>query len=220
MSIETEPQLGKYKDWTFRLRKPHEKSQRLMVLIHGWKGDENSMWLLSQNLPSTYTIIAPRGPFSVPEGGYSWREIKPGTWGKASMEELLPVAENLLKFVEEWTQSMGTQSQQFDVMGFSQGAAMTYTLAISHPERIGRMAALAGFIPENAEGLLYPESFRGKPIFISHGRADNMIPVEQARTAVKVLEKAGAKVIYCESDASHKVSKDCLVAMNNYFRNF
>jgi phospholipase/carboxylesterase len=208
-----EPQLLTLGEWTFRLRRAQTEPARLLILIHGWMGDENSMWGLSQKISPVYEVLAPRAPFPVAEGGYSWRNIRPGTWGNSSFEDLHPAAESLLAFVKDYSTSAGIIAERFDLMGFSQGAAMVYTLAILHPDRIQRMVALSGFIPENAEGLFFSERFSGKPIFISHGRKDELIHVEQARRAAKLFREAGAQVNYCESDAGHKVSTQCLKEM-------
>jgi phospholipase/carboxylesterase len=201
------------KDWTFRLRRAQTKPGHLLILIHGWMGDENSMWTLANKILPVYEILAPRAPIPVAEGGYSWRKIRPGTMGNSSFDDLRPTADSLLAFVKDYSTSTGIDAEQFDLMGFSQGAAMVYALAILHPDRIRRMVALSGFIPENAEGLLFSDRFSGKPIFISHGRKDELIHVEQARRAVKLLREAGAQVNYCESDAGHKVSTGCLKEM-------
>jgi predicted esterase len=56
----------------------------------------------------------------------------------------------------------------------------------------------------------------GKPVFIAHGVQDELVPVEQAREAGKLLDQWGAKVFYCETDGGHKVSKGCLKGMVNF----
>lgn len=206
----TEPELLTFKNWTFRLRPAQVRPARLLVMLHGWMGDENSMWLFTQKLPPNYTILAPRAPSKVPEGGYSWRVIRPGTWGLATLEDFRPAAEDLLTMLDEWSATAGQDASQFDVMGFSQGAAMTYTLGLLHPERLRRQVVLSGFLPENGEALLSGGRLSGKPVFVAHGRKDDMIPVELARQAVKLLEAADVQVRYCESDAGHKVSKECI----------
>ncbi len=66
----------------------------------------------------------------------------------------------------------------------------------------------------------FQQRFSGKPIFISHGRQDELIPVEQARRAATLLREAGAQVTYCESDAGHKVSKECLKEMEIFLGEF
>jgi phospholipase/carboxylesterase len=212
----TEPELLVHQGWTFRLRTARVQPTRLLILLHGWMGDEKSMWVLANNLPAHYTILAPRAPFPVAEGGFSWREIRPGTWGMAGMDELLPVAQNLLTFIDDWSASYGIPSDQMDLMGFSQGAALTYSLALIQPQRIRRLAALSGFIPLGSESWLTPQRLAGKAVFIAHGRQDDMVPVDQARQASLQLKKMGAQVNYCESDAGHKVSKECLKALESF----
>jgi phospholipase/carboxylesterase len=215
-----EPEILTFKDWTFRLRRAQARPERLLILLHGWMGDENSMGVLAHNLTPSYTILSPRAPFKAPEGGYSWREIKPGTWGMASLEDLQPAAEALLAFVDEWSIMAGMNPLQFDLMGFSQGAALAYSLILLHPERVRRLAALAGFIPGGGEAWLSPQRFAGKAVFVSHGRQDDMVPVDQARRAVALLKEAGAQVSYCESDSAHKISKECLRAMEKFLGEF
>jgi phospholipase/carboxylesterase len=217
MPTVTDPQLETFKNWTFRLHMPQAKPKRLLLLIHGWMGDENSMGVLARNLSSEMAILAPRGIFAVPEGGYSWRVIRSGTWGMASLEEFRPAADALIALVDDWSASIGLDGSQFELMGFSQGAALAYTLAVLHPSRIRRLAALSGFIPTGGPALLAGQALSEKPVFISHGRQDDMIPVEQSRQAAAQLQQAGAQVTYCESDAGHKVSKECLKQMEKFF---
>jgi phospholipase/carboxylesterase len=188
----------------------------LLILIHGLTGDENSMWTLTHNLPSNYSIVAPRGPYPVPEGGFSWRKDGSKRDSLSSNIDLRPAAEGLMEFVDTWAASEGMTIRQFDLVGFSQGAAVVYILTLLYPDRIRKVAALAGFFPQGAEELLVPSQLAGKQIFISHGRKDNMVQVEKARRAVKLLRETGAQVTYCESDATHKVSKECLQAMGKF----
>jgi phospholipase/carboxylesterase len=207
-------------NWTYRLRMPQAQPKSILLVLHGWMGDENSMGVLAHNLPPEIAILSPRGIFAVPQGGYTWREIKPGTWGMASLEEFRPAADGLVAFLDKWAASSGLDGNQFDVMGFSQGSALSYTVALLYPQRVRRLVALSGFIPQGGPALLTPESFSGKPVFISHGRQDDVIPVEQSRQAAAQFKQAGALVTYCESDAGHKVSKECLRAMESFMGSF
>jgi phospholipase/carboxylesterase len=217
MPTTTDAQLLTFNNWTFRLQMPQRQPTRLLVLLHGWMGDENSMSVLARNLSPEIAILAPRGIFAVPEGGYSWREIRPGTWGQASLDDFRPAADGLIAFLDGWAASSGLQVAQFDGMGFSQGAALAYTLALLYPQRLRQVAALSGFIPEGGQALLVSQHLSDKPVFISHGRQDDVIPVDQSRLAATQFQQAGASVAYCESDAGHKVSKECLKEMESFF---
>ena len=217
MPTATEPQLLTFKNWTFRLSTAQAGSGHLLILIHGWTGDENSMWVFTRKLLPKYIILAPRGPFPTPEGGYSWRDLRPGTWGMSSLEDLRPAADALLAFVDDWSVSAEVDVSQFDLMGFSQGAAMTYALTLLHPQRVRRLAALSGFLPEGGETLLAAQRLAEKPVFVTHGRQDDLIPVELARRSVTLLKESGAQVTYCESDGGHKVSSNCFAGLAELF---
>ena len=95
-------------------------------------------------------------------------------------------------------------------------AAMTFTLGLLYPARVRKMGILAGFAPEGAELILAPGHFNGKKIFVAHGTKDERVPLEQARRSVHLLEGAGAQVVYCESEVGHKLSAQCLKALDAY----
>lgn len=204
--------LIRWGDWTARVR-PGRESDRLLLLLHGWTGDENSMWLFTSQLPAAFTLLAPRAPHPEPRRGYTWRPVTAQTWGLPSLDDFRPAAQALLDFVDGWSRQAGVQAHPFDVMGFSQGAALAYALALFHPARIGRLAALAGFLPEGAAA----QSLTGKPVYIAHGRQDEIIPVERARQAAEWLEQAGAQVTYCEAETGHKVDPGCLRGLRAFF---
>ncbi|MEZ0396982.1 MAG: hypothetical protein ABWK53_11215 [Anaerolineales bacterium] len=203
-------------NWTARVR-PGWGVGRLLLLLHGWTGDENSMWLFARRLPADFTLLAPRAPHPEARRGYSWRPVAPQTWGLPALEDFRPAAQDLLTFIDGWSRQAGVEASVFDVMGFSQGAALGYALALLYPPRVGRLAALAGFLPEGAAALLAARPLTGKAVYVVHGRRDEMIPVERARQAVGWLEQAGAQVTYCEADTGHKVSPDCLRGLDEFF---
>lgn len=188
-----------------------------MVLIHGWTGDENSMWVFTRGLPSDYWIVAPRAPYAGEPSGYSWRPHQPETSGRHSLETLKPASESLLSLVDAYSSSVGIDAKQFDLMGFSQGAAMVNVMALLHPTRIHKMAVLAGFVPLGTEEIIARRPLEGKQVFVAHGTKDQMVPVERARVSNELLERAGAKVTYCEDEVGHKVSVTCLRALESYF---
>ena len=219
MPTPTDAQLLTFQGWTFRLRPAAGPAGRLLLLLHGWTGDENSMWLFGRDFPAEFTLLAPRAPHVEPRGGYTWREMTPGTWGLPSLDDFRPAVDGLLAFVDSWAGSAGVDAATFDCMGFSQGAALTYALAALHPGRLGRLAALAGFLPDGAEQFLGPRSLAGKPVYVAHGTRDEMIPVERARRAAALLGEAGAQVTYCEAETGHKVSPDCFRGLREFFVN-
>jgi phospholipase/carboxylesterase len=210
-----------FNGWTLRVREATGTPPRLLLLIHGLTGDENVMWIFARDLSSGYWMIAPRAPHpsGMPQGGYSWRSAQTDAEDRPTLDELRESAETLLSFVDEYSSSVGIDASTFDLMGFSQGAAMASILAFLYPQRIGKVGMLAGFVPGGLEELTSQRPVEGKPFFVAHGTKDETIPIARARASVQVLEQAGAQVTFCEDNVGHKVSVNCLRALKAFFAN-
>lgn len=208
--------LTQFNGWTLRIRPAAVKPSRLLLLLHGYTGDENSMWVFAKDLPRHYWMVAPRAPHPSEMTGYSWRPLQPGTFGRPSLEELIPQAGALIRLVDEYQASAGIEAPDFDVMGFSQGGAISNVLAFLYPQRVRKMGVLAGFVPSGLDVYARNHPLEGKRVFVTHGTRDDMVPIDRARASVAVLEQAGAEIVYCEDEVGHKVSLNCLRALRSY----
>ena len=205
-----------FNGWTLRARPTSVENPRLLVMIHGWTGDENSMWVFTRGIPSDYWIIAPRAPHAAESKGFSWRPPQPLTFGRPSLEMLLPAAEGLIQLIDEYAASVKVEARQFDLMGFSQGGAMVNVVGLLYPQRIRKMGVLAGFLPSGLEDEIEKKPLAGKHVFVAHGTQDEMVPVDRARASMQELERAGAQITYCEDEVGHKLSSNCLRALESY----
>ena len=210
-------ELISFKNWTLRVRESTHPSPRLMLLIHGFTGDENSMWVFGRDLPPHYWIVAPRAPHVGEPSGYSWRPPQFENMNQLSLDLLRDSAEALIHLMDEYSASIKVDSAVFDVMGFSQGGAMSSLLAFLYPQRVRKVGILAGFVPGGLEELVSQRPLEGKPFFVAHGTKDEMVPVDQARASIEILERAGARVTYCEDEVGHKVSVTCLRSLKKFF---
>lgn len=212
------PTLVTFKEWTLRVREATGPSPRLLLLIHGLSGDENSMWVFTRDLPAHYWMVAPRAPYpsQMSQGGYSWYGSRPESEDFPALEQLQPAVETLLRLVDGYCASVGLDASTFDVMGFSQGAAMSSLLAFLYPERIGKVGILAGFVPGGLEELVSQRPLESKPFFVAHGTRDETVSIDRARASIELLERAGANVTYCEDEVGHKVSLTCLRALRKF----
>jgi phospholipase/carboxylesterase len=188
-------------------------------MLHGWTGDENSMWVFVRKFPADRWFLAPRGPHPAAEGGFSWRPFRPDSFGRPSLDNLRDSAEALVRLVDAYAAERRIEAVQFDVMGFSQGAALSNVLACLHPHRIHHAGILAGFMPSGMDEIIAQKPLAGKQIFVAHGTQDNLVPIDRARASMSLLEQAGADVTCCEAEVGHKVSADCLRALQSFFEN-
>ena len=208
----------KIKNWTIRYRMPPGSGPHPVIwLLHGWTGDEDSMWIFASRLPDNFLLLAPRGLYPAPMGGYSWYTMKQGkVWPQ--VDDFRPVVEKLIYLMKEWPNTApAADFSRFRIAGFSQGGALAYSFAMIYPQRVISLAGLASFLPEHADKYLTGSPLKDMPIFISHGTKDHIVPIERAQTAVQQLQQAGARVNYCESETGHKLSASCFRGMEAFF---
>jgi len=217
MYVQNEAERIKFQDWSVRVRPARSAPARLLLLLHGWTGDEDSMWVFVQNFPRDYWMIAPRAPYVAEQGGYTWRPPQSGGRGWPGLEDFRPAGEALIALMEAYAAANNLEAEAFDVMGFSQGAALAIALALTYPRRIGRAAVLSGFLPAGSEERLPERPLNGKPFFVAHGTRDEMVRIEYAHRTVEFLEQAGARVTSCEDEVGHKVGAACLRALEHFF---
>lgn len=204
--------------FTVRQRFPNGvESPRLMFLLHGWTGDENSMLVFAGKLPPASWLVALRGQYPAPQGGYSWH-VPTARRDWPHLDDFRPAVESLLNLITP-ENFPSAELEQIDLVGFSQGAALAYTLAILYPARVRAVAGLAGFLPDGVATFLGSDKpLQGKPVFVTHGSQDVIVPVEMARRGVEFLQQAGAEVRYCEDDVGHKLSAYCFASLEAFWK--
>jgi phospholipase/carboxylesterase len=90
---------------------------------------------------------------------------------------------------------------------------MAYSLGLgTGRQRPASLLALSGFIP-TVDGWEPDLESPFPPIAIAHGAYDPVIPVEFARQARELLERAGADVLYRESPIEHSIDPRVIVEL-------
>ncbi len=205
--------------WTVKLRVPESDAPPpVILLIHGWTGDENSMWVFGTQMPSNALLIAPRAPnlsTHPKHGGYSWESDHSKDW--STLDDFRPSVAALDELLAGLSAQYAGDYSRLGLVGFSQGAAMAYAYALLRPERVRRLAALAGFAPEESEAEAAKGLLSGLPVFIAHGTRDDQVPIERAHQARALMEQVGANVEYCESDVEHKLGVNCFKALKEFW---
>ena len=203
---------------TYRLRRgpPHGG---LIVMLHGLSGDENAMWIFDHALPRSAAVIAPRAPYASELGGYSW--TRAAVRDQLDQVDFQDAIAHLARCMHEVTAVYQVDPRRVIVMGFSQGAALSYAFSLEHPVMLCGVIALAGFLPPHnrhshrtgaaRSAVSVPTPLRSAQnafprYLIVHGAHDEVVPIERAREARLALEGRGASVEYHEHRVGHKVS--------------
>ena len=199
----------------YRVRLPEGKGQfPIILLLHGWTGNEESMWIFSHRMPDKSILIAPRGIYPSQIGGYAWVESNTNEWSKVT--DFKPAIGDILQILDTFKNDNGFSSN-ISILGFSQGAALGYAMLILRPDIINAVGVLSGFLPADFDKYVKNDLLLGKKVFIAHGTKDQFVPVNKARESIAVLQESGANVIYCEDDVGHKLSTHCFRGLQKFF---
>jgi phospholipase/carboxylesterase len=171
-----------------------------LVLLHGRGADEHDLFPLLDAIDPERRLrgLTPGGPLALPPGGRHWYRLAgiptpdPDTFWPSfhALSELLD----------------GVQPPLV-LGGFSQGAVMSYALALGRgrEKRPAALLPLSGFMPR-VDGLeLDLAELEGFPVAIAHGSLDPVISVEWSREARDALTAAGADVTYHEAPLPHTI---------------
>ena len=101
-------------------------------------------------------------------------------------------------------------------MGFSQGAAVCYRIALSLHYTLGGIFPIGGFI-RNYPGQKNDEikinvdpAQKNTPILIGHGKDDDVVSADSSRLAYRLLKKQCDNVELHIYNGRHKISIDFL----------
>jgi phospholipase/carboxylesterase len=100
----------------------------------------------------------------------------------------------------------GVAAQRIVLAGFSQGGAIALHTGLRHAERLAGILALSTYLPL-AGGVAAERSAANLdvPVFMAHGRFDDIIPLERARQSRAALESLGCNVAWREYPMPHAV---------------
>jgi phospholipase/carboxylesterase len=193
----------------------------VLLLLHGLGGDEYAMSLFTRSIPAAFTVISPRAPIAIEPGmfpgytdrGYSW--VRPAA--PPDPVSFTPAIDQLRRFIAAFDRS------PVYLMGFSQGAALSYAFSLVEPRLVAGVIALAGFLPEETHsstslrsahalpdaerrGRAWRDAFPRHGYLIIHGTDDQIVPIHRAHQARDCLRAIGAPVEYHAYPIGHKVA--------------
>ncbi|TGD58847.1 alpha/beta hydrolase [Flavobacterium humi] len=191
----------------------------VLLLLHGYGSNEEDLFSFASELPEEYYVISARAPYDLMYGSYAWYAInfdadqnKFSDLGQARNSRDL-----IAGFIDQLTVDYPIDAENVTLIGFSQGAILSYAIALSYPEKIRRVVAMSGcFDKEIVKDGFEANDFSNLAIFASHGSADQVIPVDWARMAKPVLDALGIENVYKEYPVGHGVAPQNFYDFRNW----
>ena len=191
----------------------------LLLLLHGYGSNEEDLFSFASELPDTYYIISARAPYPLPPSGNAWYAIDfDANMNKFSNDEQAIESRDLIvNFIDELLAEYPIDGEDVNLIGFSQGAILSYAIGLSYPEKINKIVALSGYYNENIVKEEFEKNdFSKIEFFISHGTVDQVIPIELARKNTEILNKLQVSNEYHEYNVGHGVAPKNFYDLKNF----
>lgn len=191
----------------------------LLLLLHGYGSDENDLFSFASELPKEYIIVSAKAPYPLAPYGNAWYSINfDGDGGKFNdTDEAIKSRDLIYQFIDEIIATYPVDEANISLLGFSQGAILSYALCLTYPEKFRNVIALSGYIdPDMITGNPLEKDTSNLRIYASHGSVDQVIPVSWARRNKDFLTTYEIDFIYEEFPVGHGVSPENFQNLNRW----
>jgi phospholipase/carboxylesterase len=195
----------------YELRRPNNvvpwKKYPALFVMHGMGSNEQDMLSLVNGLDDHFYIFSVRGHLT--QGpGFAYFTIQ--GFGKPHREVFDEGINKLIGFIDYALESYPLDSEKVYLMGFSQGAIVSMTLALTLGNKIKGVVALSGYIPQFVKEEYMINTNDELSLFISHGEYDQVLPFEWGKENVEYFTHLGVPVTFKSYRDGHTVTLENL----------
>lgn len=180
-----------------------------IIMLHGFGSDENDLFSFASELPSEYAVISLKAPIKMQPYGNAWYNIYfDDTQGKFSDDEQAIESRELVsKCIDEIIEQYQVDKNNITLLGFSQGTILSFSVALSYPEKVKNVIGLSGYINQEILKSGYENNdFSNLNVYTSHGSVDQVIPIQWAQKTKPFLENLNISCKYSEFPVGHGVA--------------
>ena len=199
-----------------------------VLLLHGLGADGRDFVPIAQELalsgvgPVRFVFPnAPEMPVTV-NGGYvmpAWYDILGTDLTAREDERGLRQSQAAVEALLAREKGRGIPASRIVLAGFSQGCAVALMTGLRHAERLAGIVGLSGYLPLAA---LTPAECHGAnastPVFMAHGRHDDVVPIVGAMASRAALQALGHAVEWHDYPMGHSVCEEEIVDLNQWLR--
>ena len=184
----------------------------LLLLLHGIGSNEYDLYGLAPFLDGRFLIISVRALNTLGPGSYAWFDADFTPQGPViNPEQAEASRKTLITFLKEAVTAYGADPKQVYLMGFSQGAIMSASVALTQPELVAGAVLMSGrILPEIRPLMASNEELSGFPFLVVHGTVDMVLPITYGRASRELLSSLPVNLTYHEYPMGHEVNQESL----------
>ena len=202
----------------YKIQRPtgDQKPYPVIFMLHGYGSNADDLFSFAPYLPQDHVVISLEAPLPLPQMGFAWYSIHfdapQDQWTDIpqAKEALNIILENIAKLSIEHN----LDPNHITLLGFSQGAILSWALAHNNPNHFRRIVALSGYINKD----LITSNTVTFSAFASHGKADPIIPFEWAKKTIEPLAKQSHRIQFHAFEAGHTVTQENFLALLEWLK--
>jgi len=210
---------------TLELQTP-EAPRASLIVLHGLGADGHDFEPVCQALDlralGGLRFVLPHAPV-IPvtiNGGYpmrAWYDIRNGALDQREDAAGLRQSQAAVEALIAREVERGIPASRIVLMGFSQGCAMTLLTGLRHPQRLAGLVGLSGYLPLlDTTAAEHSAANADVPIFLAHGRQDQVVPIARAQAARAELERLGYAPQWQDYAMGHEVHPEEIQALQDW----
>ena len=190
-----------------------------IILIHGYGSNMDDLFSFANYLPEQYTIISIHAPLELPFGGGAWYSINFDSNLKkwSDNDEAKNSLGKIIDQLDYFTSTYELNPNNISLIGFSQGAILSWSLLLDHPSLFRRAICMSGYINQEILQKSIGE-YRNVLAYSSHGLNDFTVPYDWAKSSILTLKENNPKVIFNTYPDGHNVSPENFESILNWIK--
>lgn len=193
----------------------------LLIALHGYEGNKESMMALSRKINSRDFIIAslqgPNGFFVRSESQPNKPKIGFGWMMQYKAEETIRLHhKTLLSIIEEIAADHAINRRAIFLLAFSQSVSLNYRFAFTHPGVVRGVIAVCGGIPGDWNQDKYHSS--DTDLLIIAGETDEFYPLERTRTFRQAMALRSPSVQFRSFPVGHVFPRESLAIIDEWIK--
>ena len=209
----------------------HDKPSKLMVMLHGYGDNAANFMHLAHPIDQDdwgMHYISLNAPSIIPGNmmGYQWFDLYPGgvyiadagpkEYELVNQEIELSVLK-LKETIKFYLEQLNLKTSDCFLVGFSQGGIITFEYARRMDTKLGGIAIISGRIINKSEKI--NTFLHETPIFISHGRKDDVLPISNFDNSIEYLKSNNYKFeSYLIEEDTHTISTNTISLLQKFIK--
>jgi phospholipase/carboxylesterase len=177
----------------------------VIFTLHGKGSNEKNMLGLTAPLSEAFIVIGIRGDLRLGMG-YQYYELV--GIGNPIRETFDQAVKKLEAFIDYATQQYPIDADKRYLLGFSQGAILSMTLALIMGNKLKGIVALNGYVPEFVKTEYALQSVKDTAFFISHGKYDSIFPITVGHETAAYFQNQTENLTFKIYPSDHGVTED------------